>query len=144
MKGAKEYLEKKKKSLHPQERRELRDLMFPEIEHEHATTIDMGRVYRGAHKDALFRRIVRKSMLHAGIVDLDQQSEFIEWLIGKDYQTLPYMLKSESEMYHTSDDWLSRIRDRARILNIDGNTPVYQVLRASAEIWKQKRILVAV
>ena len=103
--------------------------------------IDFGQVHDYALKDAQFRRIVRKAMIVTGIRDLDHQTSFMQWMIGEDFAHLPYMIRTHAR-FADNDDWLSRIKSRVKLLNIDGNAPVYAVICAAAQIFLNTRTLI--
>lgn len=112
---------------------------------ENTGFMNFGDLHDWALKEAQFRRIVRKAMIAEGMTDLDQQTDFMIWLIGPDFGTIPYMIQNRAEVMRDTkkepEDWMQRIKDKSRLLNINGNTPVYAAIRAAAEQYKSSRIL---
>ena len=93
--------------------------------------IDMGHVHDSALRDAQFRRIVKKAMVHERLTSLDHQASFIEWAIGPDYKDVDYQ------------NWPDRIRDRTSLL-VDVKQSVYLVIRAACQLFKSKRMMVGI
>lgn len=118
------------------------------FQRENTGTLHFGELHDWSLLEAKFRRIVRKAMIHEGMTDLDQQTAFMEWLIGKDFGNIPYMINNraqvEKETRSEPIDWLQRIKDRSRLLNINGNTPVYVAIREAAKVYRMRRVFAAV
>lgn len=95
----------------------------------HKDGADLQRVVLEAKKHATFRRIFGRALDHEGIQDLDQMAEFTKWAIGDDYQMLPY------------EQWPDRIKARTRLI-VDGSMSVYEVIRAAAQVFKRKKVIV--
>lgn len=92
--------------------------------------LNISKLSEDAAKDAQFRKIVNQAMEHSGVRDMDDKALFMNWALGDDYKMLPYQ------------DWPARISERTRLIGMTMHTSVYQVIRAAAELWKQKRIMV--
>lgn len=105
--------------------------------------IDFGTLFDWTLKEAQFRRIIRKAMIHCGLTDIDGQSEFLRWLIGKDCFEIPYMAyKNENGIYKEQDNtWLSRIKENAKLHKISAMSSVYDVIVGAVGIWQSKKIL---
>lgn len=105
-----------------------------------------GDLHDWSLKEAKFRRIVKKAMIAEDIIIIDDQLAFINWLIGPDYGEIPYMIQNKEEIYRQTkeipEDWISRIQTRGKLVNVGPRSSVYDVIRAAAQIYKSKRILV--
>lgn len=105
--------------------------------------MNIGTLHDWALKEAQFRRLVKKAMIAEGFVTIEQQTDFMSWLIGPDFASVPYMIINISGyVSDTPDDWISRIRDRSRLSNVNGKAPVYATIRAAGQIYKSRKMAV--